>query len=198
VTDATPLTATGLRELLARADRVAAGALGRARALLAPCFDKSRRTSRPMLTKQRLELAHRTWVNGLPSFGSIAIEEGIIDRAFLSLAERRAGPASWDAANPSRDDADPAIGLYRGWLLAKHDHFAAGVRCEGLFSLAAVDAWLAAHDPEPVPTYEDPRSWSNPPIVAALAEDPGWIGEHVEGVRMIHGWTECPASVAAL
>jgi hypothetical protein len=188
VADASPLTAPRLRELLARADRVAAGALGRARTLLAPCFDRSRRLSRPTLTQQRLALAHRTWINGLPSFGSVGIEEGIVDTGFLSLAERRAGPASWDAANPSRDDADPAIGLYRGWLLAQHDRFAAGVRCEGLFTLAAVQSWLDGHEPIEAPTFEDPRAWDNLPVIAALAADDGWEGEHVEGVKMVSGW----------
>jgi hypothetical protein len=59
-----------------------------------------------------------------------------------------------------------------------------GVVPEALFRLEAVDAYLAANPQPAIDTRGSRRAWDNLAVVKALADDPGWRGEMVEGVRM--------------
>ena len=158
------MTADELYQLLAWADNELNAALKRIRSLLLPQY---RAGGCPGYYKLRASV--QQWLNA-PIFGSLGFQ-----RADIAPKGTTATIIELRAMTCEIGDA-PAIGLARTYFYATPARLRIGREPIRVFSLGAVDSWLAAHE-----------GASPEETVAALLNDGGWLARDGDG-GIIEGW----------
>jgi hypothetical protein len=165
--------AEAFRERIREADALFVAAVVR---LLAPIRRRidSRKPPRPEL----LQAARRTWINDIPSFGSLDGPHPELGRNRLTIRETRAVLASFQLPAWKEPAGPPAVALISAELIAGTKGFRFYSTLLALIDLAAIAAWFAASGAEdPAPLLAD---------LSALAAAAAAL--HTPGPATVSGW----------
>jgi hypothetical protein len=170
--------AEAFRERIREADVLFVAAVVR---LLAPIRRRidAHKPPRPEL----LQAARRTWINDIPSFGSLDGPHPELGRNRLTIRETRAVLASFQLPEWKEPAGPPAVALVSAELIAGAKGFRFYSTLFVLIDLAAIAAWFAISGAEdPAPLLADLSALAT---AAAALDTPGpttvdgWEGEVV-------------------